>query len=782
MSIDTEERSRLAKDSYNNREKGRIYNVDGLDYKILETTNSPSGYQATAYQRVDTGEVVIANRGTEFNKLNRQPLLDGATDLGMVRDGHNSQLNDAMDFTQKAIVAAKRTESTYHHPIEITTTGHSLGGTLAEITAYRFKLGGESFNSYGAVGLQYGIPEKVPAGYPGFTNHVRATDVVSAGSAHYGEVKTYATAQDIERLRHAGYIDPANPAKMPNAFIALDISAHFVNNFAPDKGSTTPSILSAADQKLYQDNRQAIEHYRSDVMQDRKVLSGEWAGHMTPAQRTQRLENIEAQATEALGYEGAAALLHGATHRAEQKVYAPAHAALHDARAIEKGAHAVAHETLQDARAVEHGVHAAAHTTLQDARAVEQGVHAAAHDVLQGARGAEHAVHQTVDKVLQDAPGSIVRGVHTAEAGTHFVAHQAVQAAHTVEQGTHQVAHDVVQGARTLEQGAHHVAHEAVQGARHVEQGAHHLAHEAVQGARAVEQRANQYVEQGVQSTAHVTGEVFSQGFQAAERFHQASSHVMQATGDAVRKEASQAYETLSHPGSWFDHDKPVTAPAHQLDNKAHVPGSAAPAVHAQQPSPAYLDLSAKLGRITKAVETGDRASLHNESAGYTNSAAGHAFFAKARETAGAAMGREHQTAGPSKPHDPRESGHPDHALNQNIREQLRSLHMKAGIYPSDARIDPLTAAVALDAREHRMSRVDHLQFNADKSGIVATQGSQGSFATYSVTAVQPALQTPPEQSYQQMAQVTQQQVTQQQVHAQQQQFAQSQQAPQMGR
>ena len=97
-----------------------------------------------------------------------------------------------MDFTQKAIVAAKRTEPKYHHPIEITTTGHSLGGTLAEITAYRFKLGGESFNSYGAVGLQYGIPEKVPAGYPGFTNHVRATDVVSAGSAYYGEVKTYA--------------------------------------------------------------------------------------------------------------------------------------------------------------------------------------------------------------------------------------------------------------------------------------------------------------------------------------------------------------------------------------------------------------------------------------------------------------------------------------------------------------------------------------------------------------------------------------------------------------
>jgi hypothetical protein len=103
---------------------------------------------------------VIAHRGTEFNKLSRQPLLDGGTDLGMVRDGYNSQLKDAMAFTDRVKADAKVTESQFGHPIEITTTGHSLGGTLAEITAYRFKLGGESFNAYGAVGLQYGIPEK----------------------------------------------------------------------------------------------------------------------------------------------------------------------------------------------------------------------------------------------------------------------------------------------------------------------------------------------------------------------------------------------------------------------------------------------------------------------------------------------------------------------------------------------------------------------------------------------------------------------------------------------
>ncbi len=266
----------LSGDSYLDHKKNDPVAIDGVTYKVLDVINCESGYQAAAYQNPVTGEVVIANRGTEFNKLSHQRLLDGAADLGMVLDGHNSQLKDAMEFTQRVVDAAKAKEKRNpHHPFHVTTTGHSLDGTLAEITAYRFHLGNESFNSYGAAGLQYGIPDKVPAGSPSFTNHVRATDVVSAGSAHYGEVKTYATAQDIERLRHADYIDLANPAKTPNPFIAIDVTAHFVNNFAPDKGSTTPSILSAADQQRYRDNKQAIERYRSDVIKDRKALSGE---------------------------------------------------------------------------------------------------------------------------------------------------------------------------------------------------------------------------------------------------------------------------------------------------------------------------------------------------------------------------------------------------------------------------------------------------------------------------------------------------------------------------
>ena len=52
------------------------FTIDGVDYKILDAADRPSGYQGTAYQRVDTGDVVIAHRGTES-------LKDGITDAGM---------------------------------------------------------------------------------------------------------------------------------------------------------------------------------------------------------------------------------------------------------------------------------------------------------------------------------------------------------------------------------------------------------------------------------------------------------------------------------------------------------------------------------------------------------------------------------------------------------------------------------------------------------------------------------------------------------------------------
>jgi putative lipase involved disintegration of autophagic bodies len=40
---------------------------------------------------------------------------------------------------------------------QVTVTGHSLGGALAQITSHHFNVKGETFNAYGAVSLSYRI-------------------------------------------------------------------------------------------------------------------------------------------------------------------------------------------------------------------------------------------------------------------------------------------------------------------------------------------------------------------------------------------------------------------------------------------------------------------------------------------------------------------------------------------------------------------------------------------------------------------------------------------------
>src|SRR4051794_22348552 len=104
MTTGTHEHAALANDAYQDRSdliKAPV-SIDDVYYKIIAVSDRPSGYQGTAYRRVDTGIVVIAHRGTESIK-------DGVTDAGMAVLGHNNQLDDAMAFTQHAIDVAKST-------------------------------------------------------------------------------------------------------------------------------------------------------------------------------------------------------------------------------------------------------------------------------------------------------------------------------------------------------------------------------------------------------------------------------------------------------------------------------------------------------------------------------------------------------------------------------------------------------------------------------------------------------------------------------------------------
>ncbi|CTP85148.1 hypothetical protein XTPLMG728_0786 [Xanthomonas translucens pv. poae] len=86
MSMSSQQYAALAYDAYSKpRETGEDsspVNIGGASYKRLDYIDRPSGYQGVLYQRVDTRELIVVHRGTEFH---RQPLRDGLyADSGMI--------------------------------------------------------------------------------------------------------------------------------------------------------------------------------------------------------------------------------------------------------------------------------------------------------------------------------------------------------------------------------------------------------------------------------------------------------------------------------------------------------------------------------------------------------------------------------------------------------------------------------------------------------------------------------------------------------------------------
>ncbi|MCC5049767.1 DUF6792 domain-containing protein [Xanthomonas campestris] len=271
MSLTSQQYAALADDVYKEpRETGldsRPANIGGITYKRLEYVDSPSGYQGIIYQRIDTNEIIVAHRGTETERELKQ---DGVyTDGGMVAARHNRQAAEAIELTKHALVHAQKLGKD-GEALDVTVTGHSLGGNLAQVTAHHFGLKGETFNAYGAVSLDRRIPE----GGTDVINHVMAGDAVSAGSKHYGQVKLYATQQEITMVEKAGYANDRSLLDVRNPAVVKPLAdSHRMHNFLPVDANDAPDRSVLEDPKAQQLARQyapMIDKYRDDV----EVLRG----------------------------------------------------------------------------------------------------------------------------------------------------------------------------------------------------------------------------------------------------------------------------------------------------------------------------------------------------------------------------------------------------------------------------------------------------------------------------------------------------------------------------
>ncbi len=262
MSLRSQDYAALADDAYKDRAVGRwapdeaeVVPIGDHSYRILEHVNNKNGYQGFIYQRVDTNEIVVAHRGTE------QPLHDVVTDLGMVVARTNLQADDAIALTARANEFAQREETRSGQRLDVTVTGHSLGGSLAQISAHHHGLKGETFNAYGAASLGYRIRE----GGDAMINHVMSADPVSAASGHYGQVKVYANETEIKNLYGSGFRNGAVAGfLMPDSALLAagrSLDSHKMHNFLGE-GSV---LNNPASQTLAKQNDGMISEYRDKL-------------------------------------------------------------------------------------------------------------------------------------------------------------------------------------------------------------------------------------------------------------------------------------------------------------------------------------------------------------------------------------------------------------------------------------------------------------------------------------------------------------------------------------
>jgi len=164
-----------------------------------------SGMVAAAYRNINTGEIVIAYRGTEDGDVQ-----DFAQDL-VIASGNipQNQFNDAYDFYQAI---------TTQYENNVTLTGYSLGGALAQLVAAKAVNNIENpqicntvtFNAPGMLNMLNQIECSNILNYSFITNYVIMNDYIGNFKAHVGNtyyIQPVPIENDPLRDTHCNILD-----------------------------------------------------------------------------------------------------------------------------------------------------------------------------------------------------------------------------------------------------------------------------------------------------------------------------------------------------------------------------------------------------------------------------------------------------------------------------------------------------------------------------------------------------------------------------------------------
>ena len=251
-------------------EKNKEITLNGIKYAVERISDNPkNGYFGAIYRRLDTNELIVVHRGTEF-----ETRQDREADMRMVKDHTNPQYNDARALTEVANAMAK------HNGAKIYQTGHSLGGALAQLCGSRYNQRTETFNAFGAAGLKEALPIN-PLSDRLIVNHRMGGDYVSSASNHLGRSIFYTTSLEVSNLRKGGFGTHSTeddkffanagfrmPSSWDNLGSASDVyTSHAVSNFTPEHGLSVLSPNSPA-RKLAEDNMAMIERFNNYVKEE----------------------------------------------------------------------------------------------------------------------------------------------------------------------------------------------------------------------------------------------------------------------------------------------------------------------------------------------------------------------------------------------------------------------------------------------------------------------------------------------------------------------------------